>query len=325
MDQPAILNQLLNSNEPSVRYLLRRDVMGEDPTGELMLALQEEIRHSDRVQKMLCHREEDGRFPWHAYAKWIGAFWTLLILSDIGYPAGDQTLIPQRDQVLDWLLSEKHLKKVPLINGRWRRCACQEASIGLVMLKLGILDDRITGTIDNLLKWQWPDGGWNCDKNPAASHSSFHETWLPLRAMKAYADMSGSQRAMESVENASEVFLSHHLFKRKADGEVMDKQFIRIAYPPYWHYDILAGLRVMAEVGCLSDPRCDDALDLLESRRLPGGGFNADIKYYKVVDAPREGTGYSFVDWGGTSKNKMNEWITVIALSVLKRSGREVY
>ena len=143
--------------------------------------------------------------------------------------------------------------------------------------------------------------------------------------MKAYADMSGSQRAMESVEKASEVFLSHHLFKRKADGEVMDKHFIRIAYPPYWHYDILAGLRVMAEVGCLSDPRCDDALDLLESRRLPGGGFNADIKYYKVVDAPREGTGYSFVDWGGTSKNKLNEWVTVTALSLLKRSGRKTY
>ncbi len=315
---------LRSSTEPSIRYLYQRDVLGKNPLTPELQEMQEEIRFSGRVVKMLAPRGEDGRFPWDAYTKWAGAFWTLLSLVELGYPPGDTGLAPLRDQVLEWLLSEQHLKNIRLIDGRWRRCALQEASAVLAMLQLGIVDDRITRLVESLLKWQWPDGGWNCDKHPAASHSSFHETWIPLLALKAYADASGSPRVYEAVERASEVFLSHQLYKRKSDGAVMDEQFTRLAYPAYWHYDILAGLRVVAAVGRITDPRCAAALDLLESKRLPDGGFAVDVKYNKVVDVVRKGSGFSLVDWGGTSQRTMNEFVTLHALAVLKKAGRSI-
>jgi hypothetical protein len=81
------------------------------------------------------------------------------------------------------------------------------------------------------------------------------------------------------------------------------------------------GLKVMDEVGRLADPRCREALNLLESKRLTDGGFRAEKKYYHVTDKT-EGSGVSFVDWGGVSKLRMNEWVTVTALSVLNKSGR---
>jgi len=317
-----ILNQLAQSAEPCVRYVFRRDYLGEKPENPAMLTLQEEIRKSSRVRTMLERRDADGRFPWHPYSKWIGAFWTLLMLADIGYPPGDQSLAPLRDQVLDWLLNPLHVNKVPQIAGRWRRCALQEASVVYSSLKLGIADDRVTQVVENLLKWQWPDGGWNCDVDPGATHSSFHETWIPLLAMHTYAQASGSPRAQESAQRASEVFLRHRLFKRTTDGAVMDAKFVKIAYPPFWHYDVLAGLRVMEAVGSLSDARCADALDLLDSKRLPDGGFAAEFKYYKLAQAKIEGSGVSFVDWGGTSKIKMNEFVSVHAKSILKKAGR---
>lgn len=316
------LTRLANSSEPTVRYIYRRDYLAEDPASADLVALQEEIRNSARVRALLELRGADGRFPWHAYYKWGGAFWTLLILADIGYPPGDQSLAPLSDQVYDWLLSPEHLKKIPLIAGRWRRCALQEASIVYASLKLGIADDRITQVVESLLKWQWPDGGWNCDKKPAAAHSSFHETWIPLLALHTYAQASGSPRAAESVLRAGELFLNHKLFKRTTDGALMDAKFTALAYPPYWHYDILAGLRAMEAVGRLSDARCADALDLLESKMLPDGGFAAEVKYYKVSKPKVEGSGVSFVDWGGTSRVKMNEFVTVHALSILRKSGR---
>lgn len=43
----------------------------------------------------------------------------------------------------------------------------------------------------------------------------------------------------------------------------MGEQITRIAYPAYWHYDILAGLRVMAAVDMINDLRCKAALDRL--------------------------------------------------------------
>ena len=119
---------------------------------------------------MLARRDAQGRFPWHPSSKWVGAFWTLLMLADIGYPPGDQGLAPLRDQVLDWLLSPQHLNKVPQINDRWRRCALQEASIVYSSLKLGLANERIPQVVENLLQWQWPDGGWNSAKKPTPVH-----------------------------------------------------------------------------------------------------------------------------------------------------------
>ena len=44
------------------------------------------------------------------------------------------------------------------------------------------------------------------------------------------------------------------MFKRKRDGSVIDKHFVLLSYPPYWHYNILFGLKVMAEAGFIIRP-----------------------------------------------------------------------
>ena len=245
MENEQVFEILENSTEPAVKYLYRRDVLGADPMSPAMVSLQEEIRGSERVQMMLDGREPDGRFPWHAYAKWRGAYWTLFLLSDLGYPAGDPDLFPLREQVLEWLFNPNHLSRVPLINGRYRRCTVQESSAVFSMLKLGLGDERTTQLVDLLLKWQWSDGGWNCDKKKTAAHSSFHESWMPVRALWAYYELSADLRAREAVERASEIFLSRRLFRRLSDGEVMRDSFTRLSYPTYWHYDILNGLMAM--------------------------------------------------------------------------------
>jgi len=76
----------------------------------------------------------------------------------------------------------------------------------------------------------------------------------------------------------------------------------------------------MAEAGFISDPRCNDALDLLGSKQLPGGGWPAEARYYKVSCALANGTDYA--DWGPVGKTRMNEWVTVDALSALRAAGR---
>ncbi len=61
--------------------------------------------------------------------------------------------------------------------------------------------------------------------------------------------------------------------------------------------------------------RCSDALNLLESKRLADGGFPVEEKYYRVGDG--KVSGRSLVDWGTTSKTRMNEFVTVDALAVI--------
>jgi hypothetical protein len=315
-----IIDKLLNSDEPSVRFKVLVNVLGKKLESAEIKKLQEEINSSPRVKLLLSEREKDGKIPFHPYRKWYGAHWVLATLADIGYPSDDKSLIPLREQVLAWLFSEEHRKHIKTIDGRTRRCASQEGNALFSLLTLGLTDTRTEELAERLVKWQWPDGGWNCDRDPKAVNSSFWESLIPLRALALHARLTGKKESKESAKRAAEVFLKRRLYKRQKDGRIMVGDFVELHYPCYWRYDILFGLKVMAEAGFIGDERCCDALELLESKRLPDGGFPAEKKYYRVTK--KMAAGRSLVDWGGTSKKHMNEFVTADVLYVLKKSGR---
>jgi hypothetical protein len=326
---------LLESTEVSIRYKALTGVLGEEAS-ERVRALQHQVRASPRVEALLAHRDEQGRIACKkgVYAKWQGAHWVLAALSDIGYPARDESLFAARDQVLDeWLAphfyaeftaerKEDAYKRegVPVMQGRHRRCASQQGYALFYLLKLGLEHPRLHDLAERLLHWRWPDGGWNCDKRPGAHKSSFIHTIHCMRALHAYGVRFGHAQALAAARQAAEIFLSRRLYRRLSNGTVIKEEFTRLHYPLYWHYDILFGLKVLAEMGQIGDERCSDALALLESKRLPDGGFPAEHRYYRA--SKNVALGNDWVDWGGTSKTRSNPWVTVDALAVLRRAGR---
>ena len=340
MRQPhaSAIDALLKSTEPSIRWKIRVGVLGEDAQSRSVRALRDEIRTSPRVRALLARRDSRGRIktkPGHGvYDKWQGAHWILAHLSDLGYPQGDSTLFPVRDQVLArWLSPEFYeefeatrkqdaYKKtgVPVMLGRYRRCASQQGYALYYVIALGLADERVHDLAERLLHWQWPDGGWNCDKNPTAAKSTFIHTIHCLRALHLYGRQFRKRDANTAATRASEIFLSRQLFKRRSDGTLMREDFAKLHYPLYWHYDVLFGLKVMAETGHLVDPRCDPALDLLEEKQLADGGWPAESRYYSVSSHVTLHADY--VDWGGVSRKKLNPWVTADALAVLVRAGR---
>jgi hypothetical protein len=169
------------------------------------------------------------------------------------------------------------------MEGRHRRCASQQANILWATLKLGHRNQACDQLVERLLVWQWPDGGWNCDKNAKACNSSYMESILPLRALALYADQTGYSAARAAADRAVEIFLKRCLYQRQSDGSPIAIGFTELHYPLYWHYDILHGLKVLAEAGYLADERCKPALDLLASKQLPDGGWPAEKRYYKVL------------------------------------------
>ncbi|RIK34069.1 MAG: hypothetical protein DCC55_33770 [Chloroflexi bacterium] len=316
----AVIECLLQSAEPAIRYQVMVNVMDEHPSSPPMQQVRAEIRSSPRTRLLLAERLSDGALPHHPYAKWVGAHWVLVALADLQYPPGDERLVPLREQVLNWLLGASHTKGIRTINGRVRRCASQEGNALYALLKLGLADERVDQLAARLRQWQWPDGGWNCDKRPEAHNSSFTESLIPLRALALHAQITTNPDSQCAVARAAEIFLKRHLFRRQHDGTIIHPDFVRLHYPCYWHYDILFGLSVMAEAGLIDDPRCQAALDLLEAKRLPDGGWPAEQKYYRVTD--KGISGRSTVDWGGVSKRQMNKFVTANALTVLVAAGR---
>ncbi len=324
-----IVDRLLRSDEPSVRWRVRAEVLGEPVDSAPMLRLREEVRRSTRVSALL---NEKGRTA-SVYAKWQGAHWVLGALADLGYPPGDDALRPMAERVQDaWLSDDFYVefeptskasvysrRGVPVMQGRHRRCASQQGNALRSLARLGLTNDQTPKLVERLQHWQWPDGGWNCDKNPAADTSALAETLLPIRGLAAY----GTEEARNTANQAAEVLLTRRLLYRRTDGQLINKEFAKLHYPLYWHYDVLGGLRALAELGetAIRDDRANDALDLLESKRLEDGGWPAEARYYKKT-TDEIALGNDFVSWGGTSTRRLNEWTTLDALYVLRVSGR---
>lgn len=321
-----MVEELLGSDEPSIRWIVRTRVLGEPDRDELRA----EIRESPRVRALLAARGEDGRVddPKQPYSKWRGAHWILLALAELGHPPGDESLVPLRDQVLDrWLTPAVFRdaatptgKGILVVAGKHRRCASQQGAALLAVVRLGLVDERAATLAERLRHWQWPDGGWNCDKRPEARMSSVAETLLPLRALAAYADAGGDQAAREAADAAAEVLLERRVAWRRSTGAPLSPRTTKLRYPLYWNYDVLGGLRGLAEAGRLGDPRCADALDFLGSRRLPDGGWAADGRYWEPAAGTRSLR--DRVDWGPAAPGLRNEWITAHALAVLTAAGR---
>ena len=300
--------------QPALAWKVAVNILGKGDDSPEANRARTQVQNAPLIKELIatCDRQHS------AYKKWDGAHWVLSILGDLGYPAGDETLSPLMEHTFNTWLSKDHEKHTRMINGRFRRCGSQEGYAVWCSLRLGFADGRTDELVRRLLKW--PDGGWNCDKHPEADSSSFMETLIPLRALALYANVSGDTGVRTAAERAAEVFLTRQLFKRQRNGEVINHRFVLLHYPLYWHYDILFGLKVLAEAGFIGDPRCVAALDLLESKRLPEGGFPAEESYTRPTRPQL--SGYSPVGWGGTSRKTLNPFVTADALYVLRMVGR---
>jgi len=317
----AYIRFLSRHADPIIRWRTKQALLSGYASSEITEA-RNDLAHSPIIQGLLRDKQDDGGIRYHPYDKWFGAHWVLYLLADLGYPAGEEALKPLLEQCYAWLLSKEHAKHIREINGRTRRCASQEGNCIYYSLVLGLADQRTQELAERLIKWQWEDGGWNCDKRPDAAVSSFNETLIPLRGLAHYATISDDSKIRLAVDKAAQVFLKRQLIYRMRDERIIDQHFIKLHYPNYWHYDYLFALKVMAEAGYIDDPRCKNALDILEGKQLPDGGFPAEERYYHVDE--KKLSGHSRVDFGGTSNIRSNPFVSLDALIVLKKSGRLV-
>lgn len=320
----STVESLVRSRNPVVAHRARRLLRGDDPADPEMVSLRRRIRRGEMARRLLGHREKDGTIHTNPYKKWQGPHWTLYSLAQIDYPPGDESLVPMRDQVYDWLLAPEHMQfprslLIPGQEDRVRRCGSQEGNAIWYSILLGLVDDRTRIFVDRLIELQWPDGGWNCDKRPEARCSSVMETLIPIRALVMYGRLFNCRPAVRCAGRAAEFLLERRLLYRRRGGELIRLSWggdiTKIHYPMQF-YDVLFALVVMREIGMIGDSRCSDAVALLAEKRLPDGGFPAEDRNCTTSDTfVSRG---SFADWGPSGKRKSNPFVTIDALWVLR-------
>ena len=81
----------------------------------------------------------------------------------------------------------------------------------------------------------------------------------------------------------------------------------------------MTGLHILTRAGHIQDPRCDLALDLLESKFIEGQGWAAERKLFSHAKGKKD---FTHVLWEKETLGKASLFLTVDALEILKAAGR---
>lgn len=170
--------------------------------------------------------------------------------------------------------------------------------------------EDVDGIVTRLLAEQLEDGGWNCEAENGSVRSSFHTTIDVLDGLLEYEQAGGAIDVTEARLRAQEYLLERRMFRRLSTGEVVDEAFTRFSYPPRWHYDVLRGLDYLRRAGADPDPRLEEAVALVRSKRGPDGRWLLENTHPGRVHFPLdEGDG------------RPSRWNTLRALRVLDWYG----
>jgi hypothetical protein len=269
-EQPARVGiiEWLMEGDPSIRWQVMRDL---EPTPEAVwTAEQRRVASEGWGARLLSHQDVSGRWTPHLYGKkWISTTYSLVLLRQLGLPAGD----PRALRACALFLEEGLMEDggIDFSVTRVGSDVCVTAMVLAVFEWFGFEDPRRHRLLDFLLSSQMADGGWNCERQ--ATHGSFHTTISVLEALQENSRAQGPRPADTSVAEARgrDFFLRHRLFRSHRTGDVVDERMLRFSFPPRWHFDVLRGLDYFRSAGSLDDDRLIDGIEVVQRKQLGDG------------------------------------------------------
>jgi hypothetical protein len=138
-----------------------------------------------------------------------------------------------------------------------------------------------------------------------------HTTINVLEGLRARERAGGrdATRLRAAQRRGREFLLAHRLFRSHRTGQPIKAEFLRFAFPPRWHYDVLRGLDHFQDVRAPRDERLADAVELVRRSRRPDGRWGPAYRY--------RGRVYFHLETAGAP----SRWNTLRALRVLKWWG----
>ncbi len=135
----------------------------------------------------------------------------------------------------------------------------------------------VTGIVERILGERLEDGGWNCEVENGSVRSSFDTTVNVLDGLLDFEQATGgSAEVSDARRRGEEYLLERGLFRRKTTGQVADPAYLEFAFPYYWRYDVLRALDYFRRAETDPDPRMEEALEVVRSKRQSDGRWLLD-------------------------------------------------
>jgi hypothetical protein len=298
----------LLDSDPGIRCQVMRDLTNERP--DVIAAERSRVATEGWGARLLALQAPDGQWAGRAWSHdWTDTFHVLELLRRFG-------LDPDSEQARRAVaLVREHVTwgggadfETPWANNRFFDGEVEPCINGNVVATGSYFGVDMTPLVDRLLGEQLPDGGWNCEVENGATVSSFGTTINVLEGLLEHERATGgSAEVAASRRRGEEYMLERRLFRRKTTGEVIDEDWLRFAYPTYYHYDVLRGLDYLRDADVVPDERVSEAVERVERKR------DADRRW--PLDKVHEGEVHFDMDEG---VGKPSRWITLRAMRVLR-------
>jgi hypothetical protein len=296
----------LLAGDPAIRWQTHRDLVG---TSDAVVAgEQRKLATEGWGARLLAVQDPEGTWSQALYSpKWVSTTYTMLLLRDLGLPADDPQARKACALMLDRAIDPRSRGGVG-----WISETCVTGLVLSILCWFRLDDERLDRVVDHLLAEQMPDGGWNCRYRSGATHASMNTTILALEGLLNYQRHRARQaRKLTAVQHAQragrEFLLVHHLYLSHRTGEVINRDYVRLAFPPQWHFDVLRGLDHFRDTGASRDRRLADGIDLLRSKRQPDGRWLLEHRY-KARDWFQMETIHSPSRWNTLRGLRVLEW-----------------
>lgn len=309
------IDWLLDS-EPAIRWQAMRDLTEASP--EAVAAERARVAREGLGAEILARQEADGAWRAADAPAWLTTLFTYQLLRAMGVDRGEpavESTAARLEAGLRWNdLDCGWELRPPETGGNTFFQGEEEPCINGGALAVGAYFGRPTESLARrLMSEQLADGGWNCEA-PKSTRSSFHTTICVLEGLLEYERAVGPAPEVAAARRRGEEYLLERgLFRRKSTGEVASAEFLELAFPPRYHYDILRALDYFRSAGAEPDARMRDAVDVIESRRQADGRWLLERAYDEALAVPT-----------GERVGEPSRWNTLRALRVLRWCGLAV-
>jgi hypothetical protein len=293
----------LHDADPAISWQAMRDLTDASPAA--IAAERARVPHQGLGAAILAHQGADG--CWHRADApvWLPTLFTFLLLRATGVDRADPSVESAVARLEAGFLWDEEFRDKPFktfFDGEVEPC------INGGTLALGAYFGRPTESLARrLVGEQLDDGGWNCEA-PKSARSSYHTTICVLEGLLEYERAVGSAPEIAAARRRGEEYLlKRSLFRRCSTGEAANPEFLKFAFPPRYHYDVLRALDYLRDAGVQPDARVGDALHILESRRQADGRWLLD-------NAHDEALAFPFAE----SVGEPSRWNTLRALRALR-------
>ena len=321
-----ILNWLLEDNNPSVKYYTLIDLLDKKSTDKDVINAKHQIMKTGVIPKILAQQKPKGYWgveeDFYVRSKYKGTVWNLIILAELGANSAD----PRIKKVCEFIFQKSQDMKrggfsyTSATSGGGapgKVLPCLTGNVVWSLIRFGyIKDSRVQRGIEWITTYQrfddreqslpedWP---YKAHKACFSKHSCHMGVVKTLKALAEIPVGMRSSEVKDTIDQAVEYLLIHHIYKRSHDLIKVSKPgWLRFGFPLMYQTDILEILTILTKLD-IKDERMKDAVDIVISKQNKEGRW--------LLENTFNGRFITNIE----TKGKPSKWITLNALRVLKK------